>query len=64
MLVVGRRRSHEREFITEESWRSNHGGGLIEEEWIMEEKYGRGVMEEKSRAGIMEQQSWRRSRVE
>ncbi len=51
--------------MEEESWRRNHGGGIMEEEsW--RRKHGRGIMEDESwrrnhGGGIMEEESWKRN---
>ena len=61
VLVVGRRRSHEREIMKKRSWKSNHGGGIIEEEWIVEEKlwkrsHGGEIQSRNHGAAVMEEE--------
>ena len=50
--------------MEEESWRRNHGGGVMEEEsWMT--SHGRGIIEDSWKrnhgGGIMEKESWKRN---
>ena len=50
--------------MEEESWRRNHGGGVMEEELWMR-SHGRGIIEDSWKrnhgGGIMEKESWKRN---